>query len=510
MQVLKLKQVNFEPPTPDERKRNIEAIRWWWFDYIGYSPHTAQIDFHLSDARFRMGIAGTRGGKSRAAGEEAVLYLLAGATRVWIVGQTYALTEKEFRYIYDRMTCPEMCAMLGANHPSEYLDKAVYNLDQGNMHLKTIWGAEVQCISLEKGGAGALGEECDLIIMSEGAQIRKPQELWQRYLRGRLGTRLGDLIIPTTPAGKTNKHDEAGWLFSMYDKGYDPLETDYYTREWPSWENPHFPEDPYELRRSMDAKIFAEQYEGKFMVFSGAVLSFDEKVHVIEPFDIPYHWRAYEAIDPGFSGRFVWLRSVYSPSGVLYITDEYSDSEMVFAARAEEIKRHRADAYGIHPALWDVFVRKHNHKTITYVDSEDPQAIAEFGQQHGLPCIPTTKQAKDVLVSVNRVNERMNWSNRYHPRVFITSNCVETIEACNFHSWGEKNSSSIRKPANDKWKHWVDDIRYICGGALIESDAIVGEDEAVSESYWELLEQVQARTGAHPFDMSRSERRRVA
>ena len=54
----------------------------------------------------------------------------------------------------------------------------------------------------------------------------------------------------------------------------------------------------------MDAKIFSEQYEGKFMVFSGAVLNFEDSIHIIEPFDIPPHWRAYEAIDPGFSGKF--------------------------------------------------------------------------------------------------------------------------------------------------------------------------------------------------------------
>ncbi len=506
MQQLNIKNMSFKPPTPQERRASIASLRWWWFEYIGYRPHTAQIDAHLSEARFRMWIAGTRGGKSRAAGEEAVVYLLSGATRVWIVGQSYALCEKEFRYIYERMTSPEIIALFGGQIP---LSKAVYNKDQGNMHLVTKWGAEVECISLDKGGGGALGEECDLIIMSEAAQIKNPSELWDRYLRGRLATREGDLLVPTTPAGRTNKHDEEGWLFNMYDKGYNANEPDYYTREWPSWENPAFPEDPYELRRSMDAKIFAEQYEGKFMVFSGAVLNFEDDVHIIEPFDIPYHWRAYEAIDPGFSGKFVWLRSVISPSGALFITDEYSDERLVYEVRAAEIKRHRAQAYGIHPSLWDVFTRKHDHITRTYIDSEDPQAGAEFEQQYGIPNTMTTKEAKDVLVSVNRVNERLRWNNRWCPRIFVTANCVETIEACNFHSWGEKGANSVRKPANDKWKHWIDCMRYICGGTLIPSDELSLGGEAVGETYWDLLEGLPGR-GTHPHDFSKAERRRAA
>lgn len=511
MNLPNLKRVNYVPPTPEERRSNIEAIRWWWFDFVDYHPHLPQIDFHMSPARFRMAIAGTRGGKSRAAGEEAVLYLLAGATRVWIVGQTYALTEKEFRYVYERMTSPQIISLFSGQLP---LDKQVYNKDQGNMFLRTKWGAEVQCISLEKGGAGALGEECDLIIMSEGAQIRNPKNLWERYLRGRLATRHGDLLIPTTPAGRTNKHDEDAWLHGMYAKGYDPMEEDYYTREWCSWENPTFNEDPYELKRSMDAKVFAEQYEGQFMVFSGAVLDFDENVHVIEPFDVPYYWRGYEAIDPGFSGKFVWMRSVYSPEGILYITDEYSDERQNYEERAIEIKRIRAERYGTHPSLWNVFTKKHGHYTSTYIDSEDPQAAAEFTNKYGLPCIPTTKEAKNVLVSVNRVNERMQFSNRWPPKIFITSNCVQTIEACHFHSWGEKTTSrggavQLRRPANDKWKHWVDGIRYISGGTLIRPERQVASTEVTGEKYWDLLESLP-NYDRHPHELSKSERRHVA
>ena len=103
------------------------------------------------------------------------------------------------------------------------LEHAIYNESQGNMYIRTKWGAEVECISLERPG-GAFGEEVDLIIMSEASQIKKPKNLYERILRGRLATRLGDIIIPTTPAGRVSKNDEDGWLYDMYRKGYDPEE----------------------------------------------------------------------------------------------------------------------------------------------------------------------------------------------------------------------------------------------------------------------------------------------
>ena len=93
--------ITTQPMTPNERASALKAFKWGWFERKGYSPHSGQMPIHLSDARFRSAIAGTRGGKSRCSGEESMAYSLVGPTRVWLVGQTYDTTEKEFRYIWD-------------------------------------------------------------------------------------------------------------------------------------------------------------------------------------------------------------------------------------------------------------------------------------------------------------------------------------------------------------------------------------------------------------------------
>ena len=163
-------------PTPDERKRNMAALRWALFNLFGYEPSLPQADFHGAMCRFRFLCAGTRFGKSRAAGEEIVVYLCAGATQNWIVGQHYALCAKEFDYVYNRMISEELQGFLGFNP----IESAVYNESQGNMYIRTKWGSWVKCLSLER-PFGALGEEVDSITMSEGAQIKNPKNIYQRY-----------------------------------------------------------------------------------------------------------------------------------------------------------------------------------------------------------------------------------------------------------------------------------------------------------------------------------------
>jgi len=499
----------YAPPTPEERRANIAATKWALFDMFEYSPHSAQMDGHMSDARFRMLIAGTRGGKSRMAGEEAIPYIFAGATRIWIVGQNYSLTEKEYRYIYDRMTSPQVVQMFGTSW-DDYMRTLVYNVGTGDMRLETRWGAEVQCISLER-AHGAFGEEVDLIIMSEAAQIKRPKDLYERILRGRLASRLGDVLIPTTPSGRTNKYDQEGWLHDMYRKGYDPDEPDYYTREWPSWENPGFLDDPYEIRRSIDSRVFSEQYEGKFMVFSGAVYNtFDERVHVLGRFAIPKHWNRYESIDPGFSGRFVWLSAVISETGNVYVVDEYSDSKQMYEDRAAAIMNHRCDQYRIpHGSslkeaseAWKKFSEHNNIKTTLYIDPEDPQCIAELGRYDlfGL------KAFNNISVGVDRVSKRLKWSDRYPPTLYVGANCTETIEAMKMHSWGEKGTGE-RTPANDQYKHWCDCMRYICAGNLVESDPVVREHKINGVDLYGLMLETSERGRGNIIDRNAYARR---
>lgn len=505
------KRTSFPPPSPEERRRAIAAIKWAWFDQCGYSPHLPQCDFHLSDARYRMSIAGTRGGKSRSAAEELVVYLLAGATTCWIVGQNYTLTSREFDYVYERMISQELEDWLGFDP----IENCIYNDSQGHYYIRTKWGSQVRCISLER-PQGALGAEVDLILLSEAAQIKRPKNTYQRILRGRLASRLGDLMCPTTPAGKTSEHDPTGWLYEMYKKGLNPSEPNYFTREWPSWANPTFLEDPYELKRELDPLIFAEQYLGKFVTFTGSIYTkFREDVHVISLFKIPTHWRRYEAIDPGWSGEFAWVAGVMSEQGNLYITNEYRDQENLYEDRVFSIKNARCDEYqidggwydksrGIHN--WDIFAKKNSIQVTTYIDPADPQCAEELTKL-GLPCNDRITN-HDIMIGIDRVQRRLSFSDYHMPRLYVTVNCSWAIECFKHHAWGEKGTQ-IRKPANDPYKHVADCFRYICAGNLVASEPAIKPAEV--GDLWMVLEEMQENAhhtdGANVFEKSYDDRR---
>jgi len=488
-----------------------------------YHPHSGQRDVHISDARFRNTNAGTRGGKSRLAGEEAVTYLLVGPTRVWLVGQTYAMCEKEFRYVYERMTSPLMMEKFG----SDCLVSCHTDDKGGNMRIRTKWGSEVKCISLDKAETAGFGDEVDLLVLCEPAQIKNPKRIWERILYGRLTSRNGDMICNGTPAGKAPSHDPDGWFYNMCMKGLEGVvehdsdgnEISYYTRSFPSWENPDFKDDPYWIRSWMNPKVFAEQYEGQFVTFSGAIFeSFLRSIHVIKPFKIPPHWNRYEAIDPGYSGLFFWLAGVTGYDNSLYIFDEYSANKSLYIEHSNEIWARRMRDYGLpftsireqyknpNMELYKKASSKNRAPRITQlaIDPEDPQCRAEF-ISYGLPNYPANN---DVHIGIDRVENRFRGIN---PKLYITSNCVNLIEALENHAWGEKYRNDgvvdVRKPANDKYKHACDTLRYICMSSLSSSLDLKPELNTGEPTLWEILMEETGRGGKHPFDLTAQERR---
>lgn len=498
--------ITTKPLQPNERQEALAAFKWGWFERSGYSPHTGQIPIHLSDARFRSAIAGTRGGKSRCSGEEATALSLIGPTRTWLVGQTYDTTEKEFRYIWDAYHSEAFYEVFG--DVNDVLTRAVYSPSSGNMQIMTEWGSEVTCISLERAGTSAFGEEVDLLIFCEPAQIKRPKELYERILHGRLASRMGGVLNSGTPAGKAPPNDPDGWLLNFTEKGilghenYDPM---YFTNIWPSWENPDFKDDPYWIRSWMNPLIFAEQYEGQFIVISGAIFkSFDPLTHVIKPFTVPKNWNRWEAIDPGYSGMFYWAAGVTGYDGCLYITDEYYDTETKYIDRANVIWQKRLAAYSL---AFRPFRNPQENRNLNtwrnaqsngqapslcnlYIDPEDPQFIAEM-RDYGLMGLTADN---NVHIGINAVEQRLA---KPHPTLYFSSENPVAIEAMQYHSWGDKRGSDIRKPANDKYKHPADVIRYLCMSNLTPSVERVEEVKFADgeEDIFALLEKTSSLNG---------------
>ena len=87
------------------------------------------------------------------------------------------------------------------------------------------------------------------------------------------------------------------------------------------------------------AEVQETRVKGRFAAFAGAVYkTFNRKIHVIEPFDIPKAWTRYRAIDWGFNNPFVCLWLARDPDRRWYIYAEHYQARETLAYHAERIK----------------------------------------------------------------------------------------------------------------------------------------------------------------------------
>lgn len=276
-----------------------------------------QQKFIESSARFKVFRAARRVGKSKTAADASMAQILLPNTRGWIVGPTYDLAEKEFRYILDYLF--RMHKKFGLPRPTAVRD----NPKAGELYIKTPWGSEVHGKSADR-PLSLVGEENDWIILSEAAQHK--EDTWSRYLRPTLVTRKGTAIIPTTP-------DLQGfWLYELEQKieawragGDDAWEL--FTCA--AWDCDHFPEDEIAAaKRDMGEDEFAEQIGGEWRFHTGRVYkSYKPSVHLIDSFKIPKSWKVRAGIDYGLRDATCVEYQAESPDGDFYFCDEYYSSD---------------------------------------------------------------------------------------------------------------------------------------------------------------------------------------
>lgn len=234
-----------------------------FFYRIEYLPHAKQLICHLSNKRFKIIAAGARAGKSMLAGAEAAfLFIIKPDARIWCVSSQYELAEKEFDWALNFLSKLKLKTKDNASL-LEYCN--LINPKKGGREINASWGSFIRTKSTDK-PSSLLGEELDMVILGEASQV--PSIAWTRYLRARIGPRQGVLYAVSTP------NSDAGLFMDLYKRGISKAS------EWDGWEgwqfptiaNPHFSQEEYNLAKNeLDAKIFQEQYEGKFVSRKGFV-----------------------------------------------------------------------------------------------------------------------------------------------------------------------------------------------------------------------------------------------
>jgi len=240
----------------------------FFFNQIGYQPHKYQRMFHESPARFKIMIAGARGGKSMCAGYEAAPHLLLPDFRIWCAAATYDLAEKEYEWCLDALSK----YYFNGRPVLEYGHHV--NQARGQKAVHFPWGSFIETKSTQK-MESLLGEELDMVIIGEAAQM--PLRAWVKFLRPRIGPRRGKALIPSTGAG------DFGFLPYCIDHAKSPSRAyrDWEMIQFTTLDNPTFSRAEYEAARmELDRDAFAEQYEGKLVSKRGRVFRNFSDAHI--------------------------------------------------------------------------------------------------------------------------------------------------------------------------------------------------------------------------------------
>ena len=223
--------------------------------------------------------------------------------------------------------------------------------------------------------------------------------------------------------------------------------------EFISWDdNPFLDKTEIErLSQSLPKDEIESRKYGKFsLVDTGLIYpEFDENIHVIEPFKVPYEWQDNISIDPGLSNPLSchWYAKDYD--GNIYVIAEHYESNKTIEYHSEKIKeiskilQWKKASNGMISTLIDSAA---NQKSLASTKS-----VSELFYDYGIIVNPNVN--KDVLSGISKVKTYLkNINNK--TQLYIFNSCKNLIRELKSYRW---NGSDAPIKKDD---HAVDDLRY--------------------------------------------------
>jgi hypothetical protein len=413
-----------------------------WFKETGYEPHRGQQQIHYDSHRHRILCNGRRWGKTLLGGKEAetaafIRNWLGQPMRGWIIGPEYTDCEKEFRVVHDTFK------KLGVDKVSS---KFLNNTENGNMHIKTRWGFDLECRSARH-PESLVGEGLDFVLIVEAG--RHKRKMFGDYVRPALSDKRGWSLMSGVP----EEASDTSLLYWAYQRGQDPTKTQWKSWRMPSWTNnvmfPGGRNDPeiIEAEDDLTEDEFQRQYEGKFVQRVGRVMKeWDDEKHII---DCPYNrdWPLFAAVDYGYTNDWVWLWIQLDQFNNVYVIGEHR-----FQLRdTEEIARVE---FKDHPLTQKLIA--------IYPDPAAPDDSNVLRRVLGVPTRLNTGGEIKTRLSLIRSALKLRPQHlpddhpEKKPALFVDRSCTELIrEMSRDYRWPE-NSSEVRNDSElpqDKDNH---------------------------------------------------------
>jgi phage terminase large subunit-like protein len=419
-------------------------------DYPGmfYNPYFSkrkpdwrpQLDFHMSQARIKQAIAGNRAGKTvcgakelewAASGEHPwIKFPVPG--EYWVVSLTNQMSievaEAELRKWVSRRAIKRWDAKYRV---MTLMNDTTIGFKSCEQEINTFGGTAKDGIWFDEEPPG-----------EHGYQIYKE-------CRMRTIDRNGRIWFTMTPVlGMSWTADEI----------YEPAiagNPNYFVVEFSTYDNPHLTEDVIkEIEKDCTEDERDMRFYGKYVQFAGLVYKeFDRDVHIVQPFEIPAHWKRYRSIDHGINNPTACGWYAVNPDDEIFLYDEYYQTDRTAFENAEAI----VSMTGADKIQW------------TTIDpstaNRDPVARVSVRDEYRRAGIVTRLATNDVMPGINAVKQllKVNESTK-RPKIYFFSTCYNHIKEIQRYKWQkirnsvDKNSSEAPQKIMD---HCMDELRYL-------------------------------------------------
>ena len=214
---------------------------------------------------------------------------------------------------------------------------------------------------------------------------------------------------------------------------------------------------------------------GRLIFLQGLIYkSFDRDVHVVEPFDIPEDWIRKCIVDPHDRKPFAIGWQAISPTGDIYVYDEWPDYEFHKRKSCDLTIKEYADIIKIKED--DQFISKRiiDPNFGNAINVHTKTTIKQDLEKYGLEF----DDANDDIQSGHlKVKEYLKYdkieplSNTNKPKLYFFKTCFNHIYGMTHYIWDEfiDKSRDVKQKPKDMSKDFPDLVRY---GAMDEGDGI--------------------------------------
>ena len=437
--IKKLEKIN------NEIKRRKDNNKILYYN-TGKICHQKQIEFHKSKKKNRWVFGGNRTGKTECGAVETV-YLARGIhpykenkknIECWVVSlSTQVQRDVAQRKILNYINPEWITEISMLSGRKDFAESGVIDY----IKIKNVFGGEsrIGFKSCDQGRDKFQGTSLDFVWFDE----EPPYDIYVEC-KMRVLDKGGEVFGTMTPLkGLT-------WVYDIiYLNANNDSEIWY---EQMSWEdNPYLDKKEIEaLEKTLSHDELESRKYGKFVGNGGLVYSeFDERINVIEPFNVPFDWQDNISIDPGLKNPLSAHWYCVDYDGNIYVVAEHFEEGKSVEHHAEKIKEiskrlgWKQTLKGMYGALIDSAA---SQKTLSALKS-----VSELFYDNGI--LVNTNVNKDLFSGINRVKSYFR-NAKGESKLFIFKNCINLIREIKSYFWGN-NDAPIKRD-----DHALDELRY--------------------------------------------------